>query len=452
MQVWFNKQVKWCSGAGAPVSLYCQGSWTPWRLSGTQARIVSDTLKVDISALINDISRDGERECGLQIEENGICAMDDIPFVGLERKQYSFKLRDAVAPEIRSFVPHNGDRQVALDATVTLEFNEPVQPGDDASLALTLSRLEVDNLGGASTIASRAFPLKSDLVVFKGSHLSVNLAGTLQVGRSYTLAVPPGAVQDSFGNEFAGLAAYKYAFTVSAGSLRGRSESSGTPSVAMAAFVVASVVLVSAGMALALVWFYKSGYCKRGIHRTSPEPSPGAYEKPTPAQFGGAAGTTSVHAQPRNSYRDSRYEADGSRFEAEQAWAHRTVGSARPQPSVVPGEAPPRSRSGPAPGAAGPRRASAPEAGAGRPRRPGDGGGPAPQAAPPPSAAAPEGCPQAKAVERQMRAAMEEPIAKRKKLFKDLLIQYHPDKNSQEHAKEVFQFVNNARSWFLLES
>jgi len=54
-------------------------------------------------------------------------------------------------------------------------------------------------------------------------------------------------------------------------------------------------------------------------------------------------------------------------------------------------------------------------------------------------------------VEKQLRALMDKPLAERKKAIKDLLVEFHPDKNSAAHAKEVFQYVNNARAWFLVE-
>jgi hypothetical protein len=54
-----------------------------------------------------------------------------------------------------------------------------------------------------------------------------------------------------------------------------------------------------------------------------------------------------------------------------------------------------------------------------------------------------------KAVHHKMKDMMKEPVLVRKKTFKDLLVEHHPDKNSSEHATEVFQAVNNARSWFL---
>lgn len=69
--------------------------------------------------------------------------------------------------------------------------------------------------------------------------------------------------------------------------------------------------------------------------------------------------------------------------------------------------------------------------------------------APPPDSNLP---PEVKAVEKKLHDLMDAPIATRRKLFKELLVEFHPDKNSSSHAKEVFQYVNNARSWFLVES
>merc|ERR1712151_1495333 len=46
-------------------------------------------------------------------------------------------------------------------------------------------------------------------------------------------------------------------------------------------------------------------------------------------------------------------------------------------------------------------------------------------------------------VERQLREKMDEPLAARKKILKDLMLEYHPDKNNCIYAKDVFQFINN---------
>jgi len=60
-------------------------------------------------------------------------------------------------------------------------------------------------------------------------------------------------------------------------------------------------------------------------------------------------------------------------------------------------------------------------------------------------------CPEALAVEQRLRGNMDMPLAARRKLIKELLLKYHPDKNSAAHAREVFQTVNSARAWFLID-
>lgn len=60
--------------------------------------------------------------------------------------------------------------------------------------------------------------------------------------------------------------------------------------------------------------------------------------------------------------------------------------------------------------------------------------------------------PQVQLVKQKMRDMMDRPLLVRRKTFKELLVEHHPDKNSSEDATEVFQAVNNARSWFLHDS
>jgi len=55
-------------------------------------------------------------------------------------------------------------------------------------------------------------------------------------------------------------------------------------------------------------------------------------------------------------------------------------------------------------------------------------------------------------VERKMRALIDAPIAERKRVLRELMLEYHPDKNSDPFAKEVFQFINASRGWFLCEA
>jgi len=55
-------------------------------------------------------------------------------------------------------------------------------------------------------------------------------------------------------------------------------------------------------------------------------------------------------------------------------------------------------------------------------------------------------------IERKLRAMMDKPIADRKKALRELMLEYHPDKSSDPLAKDVFQFINSARAWFLVET
>jgi hypothetical protein len=56
-----------------------------------------------------------------------------------------------------------------------------------------------------------------------------------------------------------------------------------------------------------------------------------------------------------------------------------------------------------------------------------------------------------KKIERRLRDAMDAPLVDRKKLMKELMFEYHPDKNQASDAKEIFQFVNSSKSWFICE-
>jgi hypothetical protein len=57
-----------------------------------------------------------------------------------------------------------------------------------------------------------------------------------------------------------------------------------------------------------------------------------------------------------------------------------------------------------------------------------------------------------KQIERRMRDAMDAPLADRKKLLKELMFEYHPDKNNAPDAKQIFQTINASKSWFITES
>lgn len=49
----------------------------------------------------------------------------------------------------------------------------------------------------------------------------------------------------------------------------------------------------------------------------------------------------------------------------------------------------------------------------------------------------------------QMKRVSKSSMEERKKYMKELMLQYHPDKNNAGHAKAVFQFVNAQKDWFM---
>merc|ERR1711904_124389 len=52
---------------------------------------------------------------------------------------------------------------------------------------------------------------------------------------------------------------------------------------------------------------------------------------------------------------------------------------------------------------------------------------------------------------RQMDERRNDPIADRKRFFKELLLKWHPDKSSSEFAKDVVRFLQAQKDWFLKE-
>eukprot|EP00929_Paragymnodinium_shiwhaense_P095799 TRINITY_DN57093_c0_g1_i1.p1 TRINITY_DN57093_c0_g1~~TRINITY_DN57093_c0_g1_i1.p1 ORF type:complete len:883 (-),score=104.12 TRINITY_DN57093_c0_g1_i1:134-2782(-) len=55
-------------------------------------------------------------------------------------------------------------------------------------------------------------------------------------------------------------------------------------------------------------------------------------------------------------------------------------------------------------------------------------------------------------VEKKLRANMDASAADRKKVLRELMLEYHPDKTDDPLAKDVFQFINASRGWFLKET
>lgn len=58
----------------------------------------------------------------------------------------------------------------------------------------------------------------------------------------------------------------------------------------------------------------------------------------------------------------------------------------------------------------------------------------------------------AESLKKYLDGLVAEPLLVRKQMFKELLLEYHPDKNDSPNAKDLFHVVNSARPWFLKEN
>lgn len=58
----------------------------------------------------------------------------------------------------------------------------------------------------------------------------------------------------------------------------------------------------------------------------------------------------------------------------------------------------------------------------------------------------------AASLKQYLEGFVAEPLLVRKQMFKELLLEYHPDKNDSPNAKDLFHVVNSARPWFLKEN
>lgn len=525
VRAWFSVPVTRCRGngnLGSGVHVWCTGHMPEIQeLPAAWVTITDSVLRADVTEVLREVVLNTERECGIAIDPARICGRDtEVPFTGLLKGEYSFRLRDSIPPSLVGFQPPNGQDDVALDGTADFIFDEPVAIGKQPQAVATLSRLDVGTYSGAtSTVSTEEIRLEAPHASAVGRQLTVQLSGHLQPGLLYTLSLPHGSVVDSAGNEFVGLLPRAYTLRTTEIALRSNSElSSGTgiSVVAVIAIVTGAVALVGTiavgaiRMLKGRSWAYldevpsvsrvilkppraaPSARPQPAVHsssgpppssRASPSPSPSpqaaspthasagsdegrggswAYRAPGaganhpgPGRTPGRAGSNASRVHPDAGAAGGGAGGDGgiggSGGKASQAGGPsgaKPAGQSTAQQGAKPQAQ--RSSSAPPPRASAsrpPPRASASSSSASA----GAGGGGASAAGNPLRAAAKEDdrCPEVKAVEKQMRDMMDQPLAARKKVLKDLMLEYHPDKNSQSHAKEVFQYVNNAKGWFL---
>lgn len=486
----FSMEMRWCAAqsSGNKVHFWCDGSLAR-EVSNSSIQLLGEVVQVDVTAMLQGVSRVSERQCGLIVFEDVFCA-SSASFAGLPIGAYSLKLRDTEAPTIDEYEPRNGASDMGLDSVVEIKFSEQVILGPD-TLYISLARV-MNDPAGMATLENRPYPLGLPHVRLGSTKsLQIDLQGKVRSGSLYSLSLPEGAVVDLAGNKFAGLPTYDYTFRAAPGTTRASTSSDSGGGLATTVIITLVVVgvLVACLLISSLAFLKFFGVGSGPLHRMK-EPSVKPVAMPVPtAKQRHSQGAHAEHGQLHH-----------QRGVAGDSWASRPdaspgppfgQGTSRVYPTGDPGPQPVpsagsrgRSEKG-SKGSAGAGRQGTSEsegAGAGsdsrrrsssQPRTSPPSSGFRAGSSPPPGASGPQAehggarrgengsastatspvvesrCPEAKAVEKRMRAQMNEPLAIRKKVLKDLMLEYHPDKNSDEHAKEVFQFINGARGWFL---
>jgi len=475
--------MKWCDNSyaiGDEVTFWCDGMALEHHVPREQVSFSNTALIVELAWLLQTLTLTTGRTCGLSIGQGKICDQDEVAFNGIYRGSYSFLLTDQERPVCTDFDAMDGyGYEVPLDGNVNLMWSEPVALNPDPPQA-TLSQLEyVDAQGSTAVTSSTSFALKAPHAeLVSASKLRIHLGGKIRSGMLYSLQLPPGAVQDISGNGCLEVA-YRFRAVTDTSSYSDGSGSSGAATaIGLVILVVLVVVACALVIGIALVKLYKLNsewltFSKHDIKLKRPQyktvqsqPIPvGASTKPEPT-FANAS------AAAENAYRAAAAAAERIRENERQEEASSKAGTwAKPsqkansnsssggtwgtgpraaaQAKVHPGRegfnAGAQRRSGSAP--SGSKEKPPSQSGEGAKAQGNGSAGPSAASAPQVESNA---SPEVKAVEKQLRAMMDQPIDKRKKAFKELLVEYHPDKNPEAHAKDVFQYVNNARGWFLV--
>lgn len=490
LQVVFSVEMKWCvPAADRSVSLWCEGSQTQ-SINFAYLGIVASSLKVDVSYAVRGLSRDEDRKCGITIPADILCdRLTSSPFGGLSKASYSFTLSDTSAPKLVGFEPNDGASGVDPSTVVQFTFDEPIVLGP-STLFMIFSTLDTDRSGAASSeVSSKAYPLQIPYVSAQGDRiLQFDMKGKTSPGWLYSISLPSGAVVDRSGNKFVGLSGGKYTFRTSK-AVHIRTGSSND----MTGFLVGLIVgLVFFGVCIAaLVWKLQLACYGQWAYKPEKErtysggpvqvpakPQQRHIDQVQPLDYNGpsAGPPPPPGTVPSSFYGEPSANAGGPAGASPAAtatgndrtsWARSGSPAPKPEPErpervypkperVYPEEARRNSNQGWQPP---PARTSSkgvkpePKAYAGPYARPHDEKNARPHEPASKTETAPVADvrnPEARAVEKKMRAAMNEPATVRKKMLKDLMLEHHPDKNAgSESAKEVFQFINGARGWFL---
>ncbi len=106
---------------------------------------------------------------------------------------------DTTAPTLQSSTPADGATNVGVSSDIVLNFDEVVQAVAGGTVTIT-------NGAGDDRVIDLAGGDPDGGVTFNGSTITINPAANLANGTSYDVVIAAGAIEDTAGNDFAGIA------------------------------------------------------------------------------------------------------------------------------------------------------------------------------------------------------------------------------------------------------
>ncbi|CAK9005698.1 Hypothetical protein (Fragment) [Durusdinium trenchii] len=467
--------------------------YVPW--SDIQLSLTGKGIRISISVLLKSNFK-STRECTLEIGYGVVVDNDDVPFTGLEKGLYSFSLGDTVQPNVRSYTPPNGASDVVPGSSVTFAFDEDIKVVSQKGV-IVLYETSDDSSASLFEGAVASFQMSSPTVAVKDREIIVDLSQLTKGDFEYSLGLPNDAIADTSGNLFPGIPAGFYTFrtrsthVIESGVLPGFEEN------------YPLILAGGGGLLVALGALITWRLCRLKSHAKArsiyPETLP-SHEKEH-LDFDGSGTTLSFDQTEadNSSTRDSSgrnwaqkvRSAESPKAQWQSAYVKASIaknglagaGSAAAtlgrKSAGGNNTARPTTPSGSIPTigefqskAYSKRSASSySNLGSGTRENPSNSGNHSHQSgqsrhssssAKTPtnntdsatdfSADSAEVKEKKMVVERKLRDLMDKPLAERKKVLRQMILEYHPDKSSDEHAKEVFQFINASRAWFLAEA
>ena len=474
-------------------AFYCSGQPLPFFVpySDILPSLSRTGLRISISVLLA-AEFTTTRLCTVEIGSGVVVDNADVPFTGLAKDFYLFRLGDTMEPTIVAYEPANGQSNVALGASVSFTFNEEVvlRPGRHEMILYEVKEESVEIANGAIGI----FEMSSPQVAVNGNKVSVDISSFMRGNLQYSVDLPSQAVADIAGNIFSGIPAGHYTFrTVNTQLVAGAAGMSSLQEYyPLMAAGAGGLLLLLLALILCRFCRLKSqakvssispeqvphnlsidkedfdgsatfGSTWTGFEDGDPGASSSSWAQKVRSPAGQPAGPQGPQAQWQNAFVKASVARKGL---AGAGSAAATLRKSAPAKPGTPQTGPPptigefgsksfskRSTTGGIPSSGTKDFTQGPQASKGSSAKPKEPKTPLSPKSESDFSGDTAGLKAKKqAVEKKLHELMDKPIADRKKALREMMLEYHPDKSSDEHAKEVFQFINAARSWFLMET